>query len=494
VSLSNELISQFVKATKDKTKTKSETTVYGTVVYNGKPYVKIDGSDLLTPVSTTTAVSDGERVTVMIKDHTATVTGNISSPSARTNDVEAVGNKVSEFEIVMAYKVTTEDLQAANATIESLKAKLATITDLEVVHADIENLQAKFAELKYVDADEINAITANIDSIQARFGEFTDISTEDLEALNAEIDVLRGYTASFTYVSAEVLDAVKASIKQLDVDKLSAKDANIKYANIDFSNIGEAAIDKFYAVSGIIDKVTISEGVVVKELVGVTLSADLIKANTLVADKLVVRGSDGKYYKLSTDFSKLEGVTPVEEDSIHGSNIIANSITAEQISVDDLVAFDATIGGFEITNDSIRSMTKDSVHSGINGIYMDREGQVAFGGSGNFIKYYKAADGTYKLDISAANIRFGASQKSVDDAIKEELNKVRIGARNLIRKSSNLLFADYYFSGEFVVIDDGAGNVTVTCGASPTDDGNGNIAMFSSTTTTHDGAGNVITN
>ena len=36
MTLSNELISQFVKATKDDTKTKTDKTVYGTIVeYNG---------------------------------------------------------------------------------------------------------------------------------------------------------------------------------------------------------------------------------------------------------------------------------------------------------------------------------------------------------------------------------------------------------------------------------------------------------------------------
>ena len=54
MSLSSDLISEFVKVTKDDEKQKSETIVYGTtVVYEGSTYVKLDGSELLTPVSTT---------------------------------------------------------------------------------------------------------------------------------------------------------------------------------------------------------------------------------------------------------------------------------------------------------------------------------------------------------------------------------------------------------------------------------------------------------
>ena len=78
MGLSNDLLSQFAKITKDEKQTKKETTVYGTTVENnGKTYVKIDGSDLLTPASTTINTKNGERVTVMLKNHTATITGNV---------------------------------------------------------------------------------------------------------------------------------------------------------------------------------------------------------------------------------------------------------------------------------------------------------------------------------------------------------------------------------------------------------------------------------
>lgn len=68
--LTAELLSEFVKET---TKTedkrfKKDQNVYGTTVeYDGKIYVKIDGSDILTPVNTTVSMKGGERVIVTIK-------------------------------------------------------------------------------------------------------------------------------------------------------------------------------------------------------------------------------------------------------------------------------------------------------------------------------------------------------------------------------------------------------------------------------------------
>ena len=53
--LSNELVSDFVKLVKNNEKKASEETLYGTAVqYNDQIYVRLDGSDRITPVNTTT--------------------------------------------------------------------------------------------------------------------------------------------------------------------------------------------------------------------------------------------------------------------------------------------------------------------------------------------------------------------------------------------------------------------------------------------------------
>lgn len=423
MKLSSDLISQFVKVTNDSKKENDETTVYATVVYNGKPYVKLDGSDLLTPISTTADVKDGERVTVMIKNHTATVTGNISSPSARTDDVKEIGSKISEFEIVMAYKVTTEDLEAVNATIENLRAKVGNFTDIDAVTAEINKLQAKFASLEYVSATDMDVLNADIENLQASFATITDLTTEDLEALNAEIANLKGYTADFTYVSADVLEAIKANIKELEVKKLSAESADLKYANIDFANIGEAAIKAFYAKSGVIQDVVISDGQVTGKLVGVTIIGDLIEGGTVKADKLVIKGEDGLYYKLNTNGETIS-TEQTEYNSLSGTIITAKSITAEKIAVDDLVAFDATIGGFNITENAIYSGVKTAAGNTTRGIYLDSEGQLSVGDANNFLRYYKDQNGDYKLEISAGSISISSSGKTIEETITDIQNDV----------------------------------------------------------------------
>lgn len=434
MALSNELVAQFVKVTNDNTKPERETTVYGTAVeYDGEIYVRLDGSDMLTPVSTTAAVKPDERVSVTIKNHHATITGNLSSPAARTGDVENLADEVSEFEIVISHRVSAEELEASNAVIEHLKATVAKYNEMESVYADIQELEAKYANLEHVSARDAEILNAEIDNLQARIGDFTVISTDDLEAMNADIATLRGYTANFVYVSAEKLKALQAFINELKTDKLSAKEAEIKYANIDFTNIGEAAIDSFYAKSGIINKVTISEGVVVKELVGVTIKGDLIEGGTVKADKLVVKGTDGLFYKLNFESGKFTEGEAVPNDSLHGSVITAKSIVAEKISVDDLVAFGATIGGFKITNNSIYSGVKESATNTTRGIYLDNEGQMSLGDSSNFLRYCKDKDGNYKLEISANSVLLRSGATNLE-TVAEEATKAAETVKEIEKK------------------------------------------------------------
>ena len=423
MGLSSDLISEFVKVTKDDEKPKSETVVYGTtVVYEGSTYVKLDGSELLTPVSTTSSTENGERVTVMIKDHTATITGNMSSPSARSGDVEDIaGNvkniadQISEFEIVISEKVSTKDFDTEKARIDNLIAENATITEkLTAAEGEIDTLQANDVTI----TGKLDAAEANIENLEA-----TKISAEIADAKYATIENLEATDAKFnnldsTYAKIVDLEAQQARIDDLNAKKLSAEQADLKYANIDFANIGEAAFKKIFSESGIIENLVVSEGTVTGELVGVTIKGDIIEGGTVIADKLVVKGSDGLFYKLNTD-----GITTTAEqteyNSLSGTVITAKSITAEKVDVDDLVAFEATIGGFNITKDAIYSGKKQSAENTTSGIYLDKEGQLSVGDSKDYLRYFKDENGEYKLEVSASSIlmKLGGSSSNLEGAI-----------------------------------------------------------------------------
>lgn len=427
MGLSNDLITQFVKVTNDKKEEKKETVVYGTVkTVDGVDYVQLDGSELLTPVSSTTNIADGERVTVMIKNHTATVTGNITSPSPSGSDLDNVLDQISEFEIIVAGKVSTEQLEAESGRIDNLIAEDVLIKNrLVAAEASIGTLTADNATIN----ERLTAAEADIDDLtttklDAEIASITYATITNLEATNADIHTLQSDFGTFEELATNTFSAHAADIENLKTTKLDAESADLKYANIDFTNITEASVENLFAKSGMIKDLVMSSGSVTGELVGVRIKGDLIEAGTLVADKLVILGEDGLYYKLNTNGSTIE-TEQTEYNSISGSIITAQSITANKINVDDLKAFNATIGGFKITDNSIYSGVKSSINNTTRGIYLDTDGQTVFGDQTNYIKFYKDLDETYRLDVSVSNLLIGNTGKNVElviDSLSNEVN------------------------------------------------------------------------
>jgi hypothetical protein len=389
---------------------------------DGTTYVQLDGSEgRLTPISPTiTDVEDGDRVSVTIQNHVAVITGNFTSPSARTDTVKVIDGKVEtsvkkveEFEFIISDKVSTDELKAESARID----------ELEVDNIKIKGgLSANAADIETLKTDKLDATTANLTYAKAK----------DLEATDAEIYNLSSTYGEFVVLTTEEFKAVRALINTLDTNKLSAQSADLKYASIDFSNIGKAAMEYFYAKSGLIKDVTVGDQTITGHLVGVTISGDLIEGNTIKAEKLVIKGDDGLYYKLNTNGVVTEA-EQTDKNSLNGSIIKAKSITASKISVKDLVAFGATIGGFKITDKAIYSGAKESAVNTTRGVYLDSDGQIAAGDSARYLRYYKKNDGTYALELIADSIRL-SSGKDLD---------VEVGGRNLLLDSATKSIVPY---------------------------------------------------
>ena len=122
MSVDRNLLSEFAKITND-TQANTQTQLYGTVVTQGdKKYVKMDGSDIITPIISTTDIKDGERVMVSINNHIATVTGNITNPSAGGDRVTYTEDKVDKFDHLFAGNITAENIAANSITADKILA------------------------------------------------------------------------------------------------------------------------------------------------------------------------------------------------------------------------------------------------------------------------------------------------------------------------------------------------------------------------------------
>lgn len=488
MALSHEVVSQFAKLVDNKPKKDEGVTVKGTYKIIGNiEYVQLDGSDVLTPVESTVEAKTGERVQVLIKDHFATVTGNISSPAARSKDVKDLadtvdeqgntiqqmdntiiqqGNSIIQMNTSINQHETTinqhdtkinqqgDQIVSINNTIisqgNSIEANhnaiIAQGNEIDVMNDTITSHGNSITSMNNTIQQHDNKITQNSNTITQQGNTITQQGNKITEIDNtvktqgntivAQGNTIDAHGTQLTTHGSQITilnsgfvikDGVLTGLSEVVVNKLKTDTLDTGYAKIDFANIQMAAVQKLFTESGIIKDLIVQEGAITGELVGVTLKGDLIEAGTLVADKLVIKGSDGLYYKLNTTGETVEAEQTIE-NSLNGSVITAKSITASKIQVTDLVAFGATIGGFDISNDSIHSHLKPDIDSPNNGLFLGSDGQMALGNDRNHIKYYKDENDNYILDVRLDKLYLGASQQTADQQFQ---GMVEISANNL---------------------------------------------------------------
>ena len=488
MALSHEVISQFAKLVDNKSKKDEGVTVKGTYKIIGDiEYVQLDGSDVLTPVESTVEAKTGERVQVLIKDHFATVTGNISSPAARSKDVKDLadtvdeqgntiqqmdntiiqqGNSIIQMNTTINQHETTinqhdtkinqqgDQIVSINNTViaqgNSIEANnnaiIAQGTTIDEMNDTITSHGNSITTMNNTIQQHGNKIDQNSNTISQQGNTITQQGNKITEIDNtvksqgntivAQGNTIDAHGTQLTTHGSQITilnsgfvikDGVLTGLSEVVVNKLKTDTLDTGYAKIDFANIQMAAVQKLFTESGIIKDLVVQEGSITGELVGVTLKGDLIEGNTIVADKLVIKGSDGLYYKLNTNGETIES-NQTSENSLNGQVIAAKSITASKIQVTDLVAFGATIGGFDITDSSINTHLKTSIDSSTNGIYLDSDGQMAIGNDINHIKYYKDENNNFILDVRLDKLYLGSSQQTADQQFQ---GMVEISANNL---------------------------------------------------------------
>ena len=429
MGLSHDIISEFVKITNDNKEKQKEGIVYATIVQasDGK-YVKIDGSDLLTPTDTTTDIEDGERVTVMIKDHRATVTGNVTAPSASGNRVDKVVETVTEqigvFETVVADKVSVNELEAYKATIENMVVGKADIEDLEATNAVIENLKVKDAEIENLVADkatieDLEAVNATIENLKVKDAEIENAVIGNLEATKAEIGILEADFAQIKTLVSGNLTSDNILSFNITADKVTMEDAFIKDAMIDTVNASKINAGK-------INTNSVSIG---SEDGGMLITGATQQFTDKNGNVRIQIGRD-----TSGDFTfALYG-----EDG-QGQLINQNGITASAIAdgliVNDMVSNDAAISGDKLDISSVVTEINNDNTTTIksNKIYLDEQNQsleVAFKSLKTQVDTIKDIDSdlttiTDKIQSNTSKIEANKSSISTllaeDAAIKKQV-------------------------------------------------------------------------
>lgn len=487
MALSKDLISQFAKLANDK-KEPNEATVTGVYKsFGGKDYVQLDGSNILTPVDSTISAENGDRVKVLVKEHAATMMGNITSPSARSKDVNTLRDEVDEFgntihqmdntitqqgnSIIQIGNIINQHENTINQHGNAINQQNNVIIQMDNVIQQHGNEISQQNNIIQQQGDNITSMNNTINSQGNSIVQMNNTINQQGNTINQQGNIIEQQGNTITEQNSKItilnsafniVDGRLTGLSEAVIDSLETNHLNAKYANIDFSNIQMAAVTKLFTESGIIKDLVVQAGKITGELVGVTIKGDLIEANSLKADKLVVKGSDGLYYKLNIDGLNNIGTSqaskfifttakpdnwetnwkdyyeiindeyvhltnneaptwitntyyklnPDYESGLDGSNIVAQTITADKIAVTDLVAFGATIGGYHIDQHSLYSGVKTSATNTTRGVFLGNDGQFAVGDNSNFLRFFKDQNNQYKLQLSISN-------KNIEDEIED---------------------------------------------------------------------------
>lgn len=288
---------------------------------DGMYWVKLPGQQDITPLlGTSTEMYVGDIVNVEIRDGRTYATGNITSPAPTVASSQEFVQKV-----VDPITESISELAANTITVNLLKAKVAEIEDLTAVKADIDlanvgvanigqafidtlvSRAGMFTNLKVEGQAIINDITAYLATVQQLNA--TNTNVQNLTAGKADIDF---GNIDVAIIGQEVVDLLVGKAAMFDsIRATDGKVTNLEthFADIDLANVAALAardinairanITSLMAASAYIERLDAGQGTFTDYLTGVTILGDLIKANTIVADRIVYPGSDGIYYMLN---------------------------------------------------------------------------------------------------------------------------------------------------------------------------------------------------
>lgn len=277
---------------------------------------------------------------------------------------------------VVATKVDAEWVRANTVTADKITAIQAEIDEINANNITTDNLSANVAKLGYLTADSA-IIKGKLDASElsvevAKLGYLTADSAVikgklDTNELSTEVAKL-GYLTADSAVIKGKLDTNQLSTEVAKLGYMTADEADIKYANIKLTNIETANVATLLAKIGLIDRATVVEGHITGFLDSVEVNANKITAGTLIADRILLKGSEkGLLYALnnlgeltSTTVDSLDGYV-LTDRTINADKIVASSITANELDVANIFADNAVISTITSQEAFINAISTNSV-------------------------------------------------------------------------------------------------------------------------------------
>lgn len=326
------------------------------------PVKDYDGITRYVYVGEITISYDGGVATEITSPCNVDTSGASNTSSSGSSGTSSYSNGVSAFSsgANMAFQlgVTIQDgvikgSQIIDSTLTGAKIKDAEIgfekvnksfiSDLTSDKAYVDDFTARIGEFNFLTTDELSAEVAKINSLTANDAIIQNIFSNSIISDKAVLDVLQANVINADYIKGAVAD-----VGYITADSADLRYADITFANIDTANINKEKVGLLFAEVGLLDRATIVEGHVTGYLSSVKINADVIDAGTLSTDRLLVTGDDGIVYKINVNSSGLS-MSELQDEKykkyLNGTDIVAGSITANEIDVENLFAQDIVASG-----------------------------------------------------------------------------------------------------------------------------------------------------
>ena len=374
--------------------------VVSSVDGDGTVWVTLNGDDQPSPCVPEIKCLRGDRVTVRVtQTGRAYVSANDSDPgvngkvvdmatSGLTLQIDTLRSDLVQTNEVVATKVDAEELEAEVARIDLLEAEDVAIGGrLTAAEGSITNLQAQDVAI----SGRLTAAEGNITSLQAEDvsisgrltaaeGQIGDLEATALTADSATITDLQAQTAKVENVTAGQIEAATGYIGDLQTANVTAQNIAADHATVGslsttYARIDAANIADLTAQNAWVDKVLVQTGLIANSgtvftLDAIQVNAANITAGTLDVERLIVT-VDGEKYMVHVNaqgtptYEKLDGGI-IGDHTIAADKLVAHSITASEITTQNLVGTGGWINLANGTFGYYQGATFDTSPSGLS--------------------------------------------------------------------------------------------------------------------------------
>ena len=326
-----------------------------------------------------------------------TVSGGKLIPNTVNGDrLQNLSVSYGKFDLAAIKHLSADAITAIRADIRELVAGNITTDQL-------------YADLAVIAAAQITA--ANIDKANIKWAEIESLTAEIAKVVNAEIGKAVIDSAQIKNLTAVIAVIAKAEIEEASIDW-----AQIKNAEIDTAQIKLGAITRALIAAGAIGTAQIADGSITSAKI-VELTADLIKAGTLSAERLLIKGAGGLFYEINAKAGGLTSTQLTQEqykNAISGTALVTRSVTADKIAAKS------------ITSNEILSGTITAAEINVANLFA-AEATIA------------ALD-SYIMRTSTIEALKGSLNIWASEKINLAVSQVQVGGRNLLRMTDDRIY------------------------------------------------------